>query len=615
MRRRLLLALFYYSLAMFGQLVTVTETLQDSGGSSAVGRLLIQNPPFLSPQGSAVAITGATNASPIVVAQVGHGFSTDWTIYITGAAGNTAANGTWVITRVDDDHYSLNGSTGNGAWTSGGTAQRVILVAGDTRCYPTCTSNFTGTVSVQLYPTTNAIAIPGGSAAGFTYLVSYVMQTAARSTQRWNVPTSGPVSIQSVVTPGTVTPTATVALTQLGQDGASGTLTQDLRWTGSRWDNATLFDSTLGASHGTAAAGSATEAARDDHVHPVTPAAAAGFDWGSASLPWKDFYLAGTSGTPATMNFKLTGASTSGTRVVTFPNANSNTVIPDTGSANNFLTAISSGGVISKAQPAFSDLSGAATDGQIPNLNTLGTGLTASRCVETDGSGFLTVAAATCGTGSGYATIQDEGSDLTQRTKLNFAGSGVSCADDTTKTTCTISGTTATFITLPEFVAAKCQNATASLGLSTFTSNQPTAACVTGSNSTYGVAQFPDSDGDYQLQDRVWLPHDLTSTIDLGIKWRAAATSGDVVWQVQTACVADAETGDPAWNTASTVTDTAKGTTLQWNDASITTVTITGCAADEVMLFKFFRNRTHASDTISGTVDLISIRWKIRRSI
>lgn len=45
------------------------------------------------------------------------------------------------------------------------------------------------------------------------------------------------------------------------------------------------------------------------------------------------------------------------------------------------------------------------------------------------------------GGGSSYnQTIQDEGSNLTQRAILNFAGSGVSCADDTTKTTCTISG-------------------------------------------------------------------------------------------------------------------------------------------------------------------------------
>jgi hypothetical protein len=40
--------------------------------------------------------------------------------------------------------------------------------------------------------------------------------------------------------------------------------------------------------------------------------------------------------------------------------------------------------------------------------------------------------------GSAYATVQDEGGALTARTVLNFTGTGVACADDTTRTTCTI---------------------------------------------------------------------------------------------------------------------------------------------------------------------------------
>lgn len=47
-------------------------------------------------------------------------------------------------------------------------------------------------------------------------------------------------------------------------------------------------------------------------------------------------------------------------------------------------------------------------------------------------------AAETC-TVAQYQTVQDEGSGVTQRTILNFAGAGVSCADDGgTRTTCTI---------------------------------------------------------------------------------------------------------------------------------------------------------------------------------
>lgn len=53
----------------------------------------------------------------------------------------------------------------------------------------------------------------------------------------------------------------------------------------------------------------------------LLPDAAAADDFGSATLPFKDIFLAGSSLTPGTNNFQLTGASTSGTRVITLPDA------------------------------------------------------------------------------------------------------------------------------------------------------------------------------------------------------------------------------------------------------------------------------------------------------
>ncbi len=57
-------------------------------------------------------------------------------------------------------------------------------------------------------------------------------------------------------------------------------------------------------------------------------------------------------------------------RTFTIPNADSVAVQPDAGASNQFLTAISAAGVISKAQPAFSNLSGTATAGQLPAATT-----------------------------------------------------------------------------------------------------------------------------------------------------------------------------------------------------------------------------------------------------
>ena len=67
------------------------------------------------------AITGATNASPIVLTINTHGHSTGDQVYNYDVGGNTAADGTWIITKVNDNTFSLNGSAGNAAYTSGGS--------------------------------------------------------------------------------------------------------------------------------------------------------------------------------------------------------------------------------------------------------------------------------------------------------------------------------------------------------------------------------------------------------------------------------------------------------------------------------------------------------------
>lgn len=66
-------------------------------------------------------ILNATNTSPIVIHSLGHGLINNQEVTITGIFGNTAANGTFVITVINSDNFSLNGSTGNGGYIGGGT--------------------------------------------------------------------------------------------------------------------------------------------------------------------------------------------------------------------------------------------------------------------------------------------------------------------------------------------------------------------------------------------------------------------------------------------------------------------------------------------------------------
>jgi len=75
------------------------------------------------------AITAASNASPIQITSTSHGYTTGNVAVIASVGGNTAANGVWAVTVIDANNFTLNGSTGNGAYTSGGTSVRVTAKA------------------------------------------------------------------------------------------------------------------------------------------------------------------------------------------------------------------------------------------------------------------------------------------------------------------------------------------------------------------------------------------------------------------------------------------------------------------------------------------------------
>jgi hypothetical protein len=76
-------------------------------------------------------ITGASNASPIVISSAAHGLATGATVRIAGVVGTTAANGKWTVTRIDNDRFSLDGSAGNGDYARAPT-QGVWIAPGIT---------------------------------------------------------------------------------------------------------------------------------------------------------------------------------------------------------------------------------------------------------------------------------------------------------------------------------------------------------------------------------------------------------------------------------------------------------------------------------------------------
>lgn len=199
------------------QLVTINEDLFDSQGVAVAGSLEITTPAYLLPVGTAKAVTGATNATPIVITAVAHGFSTNHTVYITGVGGNTAANGTWRVTVLTADTFELNGSVGNGTYTSGGTAQRLLPVGPSKR---KVTIGAGGNVNLQIEPTTTGIDIPGAGAKGYTHQVTYNLNDRSVYSERWNIPpTPTTTTVSAVRAPGVLNPTASVNLNQLSDPG------------------------------------------------------------------------------------------------------------------------------------------------------------------------------------------------------------------------------------------------------------------------------------------------------------------------------------------------------------------------------------------------------------
>jgi len=222
-----------------------------------------------------------------------------------------------------------------------------------------------------------------------------------------------------------------------------------------------------------------------------SPSTAGGNNLGSNSVPWGNVFV-GSAGANKAANFDTSSLTTN--RTVKIPDANTVTVQGATAGSHQFATAISgTTGAITFTQPAFTDISGTATSGQLPtdvvyndasntysgthtqdfsastqtvkvplkstpgspsvgeiwintaahwfrdNAGTPGNHLIvdvpqtsppSSGYVPTSNGDGTYSWAAQSGSGGGYATIDGNGSSVTQRATVNFAGSGLIPVDN-----------------------------------------------------------------------------------------------------------------------------------------------------------------------------------------
>ena len=97
----------------------IAQLQHDAGLTPSVqfGEFLWWFFPYL--QNKSVGYASYTN--PISIGTVEeHELSTGQQVILSGVQGNTAANGTWTVTVVDATHFTLNGSSANGAYAGGG---------------------------------------------------------------------------------------------------------------------------------------------------------------------------------------------------------------------------------------------------------------------------------------------------------------------------------------------------------------------------------------------------------------------------------------------------------------------------------------------------------------
>lgn len=101
--------------------ITVTSSFRNASGSNknmkVVPKVILV---------AAKTITGATNATPIVMTVTAHGFLNGDMVTQSSVGGNTAANGDFFVSNKADNTYELKtlanvDVAGNGAYTSGGT--------------------------------------------------------------------------------------------------------------------------------------------------------------------------------------------------------------------------------------------------------------------------------------------------------------------------------------------------------------------------------------------------------------------------------------------------------------------------------------------------------------
>jgi putative transposon-encoded protein len=127
---------------------------------------------------------------------------------------------------------------------------------------------------------------------------------------------------------------------------------------------------------------------------------------------------------------------------------------------------------------------------------------------------------------------------------------------------------------------------------------KPSSIDDTNDRFPHEILAFKDSGTRVGASAAFVVPKNYVGTPKGYVVWKSTATSGDVVWDVDTKAIADGESLDPTTDDdAQTVTATTPATARLREDS---VVTFSGTyAADDAVLVSVYRDGVQAADTLA----------------
>lgn len=128
---------------------------------------------------------------------------------------------------------------------------------------------------------------------------------------------------------------------------------------------------------------------------------------------------------------------------------------------------------------------------------------------------------------------------------------------------------------------------------------KPSSVDDTNDRFPHEILAFADSGTRIGASTNLAVPKNYVGSPRALVVWKSTATSGDVVWDVDTKAIADGESLDPSTDDdAQTVTTTTPATARLRKDSA---VTLTGTyAADDVVLLSVYRDGAQVADTLAA---------------